>query len=126
MWMPAYVYTEESNPHDPSSHGLRFKAQTRIWGYDMAHAGDHREYAKPLTDAPVWVDPKRHEASQDLSPANTLGQTVYTPEDNVVERLQIAGLMAPDGVIVYRTEKSQAATPRPATEWAWVISGTRI
>ncbi len=99
MWMPAYVYTEESDPHDPSSHGLWFKAQTRIWGYDMAHAGDHREYAKPLTDTPAWVDPKRHEASQDLSPAYTLGQTTYTPEDNVVERLQVAGLMAPDGEV---------------------------
>src|SRR3984893_9099268 len=99
MWMPAYVYTEESDPHDPSSHGLWFKAQTRIWGYDMAHAGDHREYAKPLTDAPAWVDPKRHEASQDLSPAYTLGQTIYTPEDNVVERLQVAGLIAPDGEV---------------------------
>ncbi|MGA9507698.1 MAG: M48 family metalloprotease [Candidatus Sulfotelmatobacter sp.] len=99
MWMPAYVYTEESKPHDRSSHGLWFKAQTRIWGYDMAHAGDHREYAKPLTDAPVWVDPKRHEASQDLSPANTLGQTIYTWDDNVVERLQVAGLMAPDGEV---------------------------
>jgi hypothetical protein len=97
MWMPAYVYTEESNPHESSSHGLWFKAQTRIWGYDMAHAGDHREYAKPLTDTPAWVDPKRHEASQDLSPAYTLGQSIYTPEDNVVERLQVAGLMAPDG-----------------------------
>jgi Peptidase family M48 len=99
IWMPAYVYTEESNPRDPSSHGRWFKAQTRIWGYDMAHAGDHREYAKPLTDAPVWVDPKRHEASQDLSPAYTLGQTVYSSEDNVVERLQVAGLMAPDGEV---------------------------
>ena len=99
MWMPAYVYTEESNPHDPSSHGLWFKAQTRIWGYDRAHAGDHREYAKPLTDAPIWVDPKRHEASEDLSPAYTLGQTTYTSEDNVVERLQVAGLMAPDGEV---------------------------
>jgi hypothetical protein len=99
MWMPAYIYTEESDPHDPSSHGLWFKAQTRIWGYDMAHAGDHREYAKPLTDTPLWVDPKRHEASQDLSPAYTLGQTTYTPEDNVVERLQVAGLMAPDGEV---------------------------
>jgi Peptidase family M48 len=98
MWMPAYVYTEE-NPHDPSSHGHWFKAQTRIWGYDLAHAGDHREYAKPLTDTPVWVDPKRHEASQDLSPANTLGQSTYTWEDNVVERLQVAGLMAPDGAV---------------------------
>ena len=99
MWMPAYVYTEESDPHDSSSHGLWFKAQTRIWGYDMAHAGDHREYAKPLTDNPAWVDPKRREASQDLSPANTLGQTTYTSEDNVVERLQVAGLMAPDGEV---------------------------
>src|SRR5580658_5102353 len=99
MWMPAYVYTEESDPHDPSSHGLWFKAQTRIWGYDMAHAGDHREYAKPLTDTPAWVDPKRHEASQDLNPAFTLGQSFYTPEDNVVERLQVAGLMAPDGEV---------------------------
>ncbi len=99
MWMPAYVYTEESNPRDPSSHGVWFKAQTRIWGYDMAHAGDHREYAKPLTDAPEWVDPKRHEASQDMNPANTLGQTTYTPEDNIVERLQVGGLMAPDGAV---------------------------
>jgi hypothetical protein len=65
----------------------------------MAHAGDHREYAKPLTDNPAWVDPKRHEASQDLNPALTLGQNTYTPEDNVVERLQVAGLMAPDGEV---------------------------
>jgi Zn-dependent protease with chaperone function len=28
-----------------------------------------------------------------------LGQTTYTPEDNVVERLQVAGLMAPDGEV---------------------------
>src|ERR1700688_1305257 len=98
-WLPAFVYTEESNPHEASSQGHWFKAQTRIWGYDLEHAGDHREFAKPLTDRPAWVDPKRHEASQDLSPAYTLGETPYTPEDNVVERLQVAGLMAPDGQV---------------------------
>jgi hypothetical protein len=99
MWMPAYIYTEESASQDPANHDIWFKAQTRIWGYDLQHAGDHREYAKPLTDAPVWVDPKHHEASQDLSPANTLGEETYTSEDNVVERLQVAGLMAPDGEV---------------------------
>ena len=99
MWMPAYIYTEEATSQDPANDGLWFKAQTRIWGYDLEHAGDHREFAKPLTDTPVWVDPKRHEASQDLSPANTLGETAYTPEDDVVERLQVAGLMAPDGEV---------------------------
>jgi len=98
-WMPAYVYTEESNPHDPSSHGLWFKAQTRIWGYDVQQAGDHHEYAKRLTDNPAAADPKRHEVSQSLSPQLTLGDTTYTPEDEVVERLQVAGLMAPDGEV---------------------------
>jgi hypothetical protein len=99
MWMPAYIYTQESVSEDPASHDLWFKAQTRIWGYDLQNAGDHREFAKPLTDMPVWVDPKRNEASQGLNPSNTLGQSTYTPEDNVVERLQVAGLMAPDGEV---------------------------
>jgi len=99
MWTPAYVYTEEPDPHDLSSHGLWFKAQTRVWGYDLEHAGDHREYAKPLTDNPAGVDPNRHEASQDLSPDLTVGGTTYTPEDDLVERLQVAGLMAPDGEV---------------------------
>jgi hypothetical protein len=95
-WMPAYVYTEEWNP-EPTAHELWFKAQTRVWGYDLANAGDHREYSKPLTDAPGLVDPKRREASQSLNPEYTLRKGTYTPDDELVERLQVAGLMAPDG-----------------------------
>jgi hypothetical protein len=95
-WMPAYVYTEDSDDRQPLSQML-VKSQTRIWGYDLEHAGDHREFAKPMTDTPIWVDPKRHEASQDLSPQYTLKKTAYTADDEIVERLQVAGLMAPDG-----------------------------
>lgn len=97
-WMPAYVYTEESNP-DPEKHEAWFKAQTRVWGYDLANAGDHREFAKPLTDAASTADPNRHEASQNLNPEYTLGKNTYTEDDKLVERLQIAGLMAPDGEV---------------------------
>lgn len=97
-WMPAYVYTEEWNP-EPAVHELWFKAQTRVWGYDLANAGDHREFAKPLTDAPGLVDPRRREASQNLNPAYTVGGSTYTPEDELIERLQVAGLMAPDGEV---------------------------
>jgi Peptidase family M48 len=95
-WMPAFVYTEDSDGRDPSKQ-TSLKSQTRIWGYDLEHAGDHREFAKPLTDNPIWVDPKRHEASQDLNPENSLDKTTYTADDEIVERLQVAGLMAPDG-----------------------------
>ncbi len=97
MWMPAYIYSQESDPNDPASHGLWFKAQTRIWGYDLQQAGDHHEYSKPLTDNPAAADPNRGEASQNLSPQLTVGASTYSPEDQVVERLQLAGLMAADG-----------------------------
>jgi Peptidase family M48 len=97
VWTPAYVYTEESDPHDPSHHTLWFKAQTRVWGYDLANAGDHKEYAKPLTDNVATADPKRQETSQNLNPDLTLGGNTYSPDDKIVERLQVSGLMAPDG-----------------------------
>lgn len=99
-WMPAYIYTQESNSSDPADHSVWFKAQTRIWGYDVRNAGDQREFAKRLTDVATPADPKRHEASQDLNPAYSVGETAtYRPEDAVVERLQVAGLMASDGEV---------------------------
>ena len=92
-----HIYTQESNLKIPriTICGLRRRPAS---GEDLQHAGDH-EFAKPLTDNPVWVDPKQHEASQDVSPANSLATSAYSPEDNVVERLQVAGLMAPDGTV---------------------------
>ena len=98
-WMPAYIYTQESNSSDPADHAVWFKAQTRIWGYDVLNAGDQREFAKRLTDTASAADPKRHEASQDLNPAYSVGDTIYRPEDAVVERLQVTGLMASDGEV---------------------------
>jgi len=100
LWLPAFVYTEESDPNESSSRGIRFKAQTRLWGYDLQHAGDHKEYTKPLTDRPLSVGANRAEPSQDLSPALSEPRAqYYSAEENVVERLQVAGLMAPAGEV---------------------------
>ena len=56
-------------------------------------------YAKPLTDDAGWVDPKRQEASQDLSRLIPWGRQLTPGKTIVVERLQVAGLMAPDGEV---------------------------
>jgi hypothetical protein len=95
-WMPAYIYTAESYPHDLSSHKLWFKAQTRVWGYDLQNASVHQENAKQPADNPARVDPQPQEASPDLNPAYTEDETTHRPEDTVVERAQVAGLIAPD------------------------------
>lgn len=85
-WMPAYVYTEESKAQDPSSHDRWFKAQTRVWGYDLRNAGNSPENAKQTDSSEDFPDPGQ---AQPTSPL----------EDRVVERSQVAGLMAPDGEV---------------------------
>jgi hypothetical protein len=92
-WMPAYVYTEESKSSDLSGDKLWFKAQSRVWGYDLQNGGDHRENASRPPDSLASVDPNRQ------SPVYTVDETTYPPDDIVVERSQVAGLMAPDGEV---------------------------
>ena len=38
MWMPSFVYSEEKDLHYAMSKKLDFKAQTRLWGYNLGHA----------------------------------------------------------------------------------------
>jgi hypothetical protein len=92
LWLPAYIYSQQSDQHYRFRRRLRFKAQTRLWGYDLQHAGDHQEYTQILVDPPFF---DHTSPGQDLSPLLSLRQFQYSAEENVVERLQVAGLMAP-------------------------------
>lgn len=94
LWLPAYIYSQQSDQHYRFGRRLRFKAQTRLWGYDLQHAGDHQEFTQIMVDEPFFD----HSGSgQDLSPLLSLRKVQYSAEENVVERLQVAGLMAPKG-----------------------------
>jgi len=93
-WMPAYMFTEELDPHDSSSHRLWFRAQTRLWGYGLQNASDH----DGLTDAPARMDSPQ-KASSNLNPADSGNEATYPPEDIVVERAQAGGLLAPPGEV---------------------------
>ena len=35
MWLPAYIYSEETGMKTNISKNLHFRAQTRLWGYDL-------------------------------------------------------------------------------------------
>jgi hypothetical protein len=76
---------------------LWFKAQTRVWDYDLQNAGDRRERTKQPMDNSTSGDSKRPETSQDVVPSDTDDETTHPTEDLVVGRVQAAGLLAPDG-----------------------------
>jgi len=95
VWLPAYIYSEESDLGN-SGH-LHLKAQTRLWGYDVKSLG--KNHNEEFTQ--ILLDPQQ---AKDLTgnmadPAPVVAERMWErqAEDNVMERLQRIGLLAPPG-----------------------------
>jgi len=96
LWMPSFIYSQESDLHYAMSKKLDFKAQTRLWGYNIGHAQQEQELSKILVETPVNDDTK---TSNDLSPIQAQRTWDHQAEDNVADRLERIGLMAPKGEV---------------------------
>ena len=93
-WLPAYIYSEEGDFSYGAKDTMAFKAQTRIWGYDLKK----NEQGGELTQ--IRVDSVKDESTAaDASPLQAERQWLQQAEDNVVERLQNAGLLAPESEV---------------------------
>ena len=96
MWLPTFVYSEEKNLHYALTKKLEFKAQTRLWGYNLGHAAQEQELSKVLVESPVTDEST---TSNDLSPIQAQRTWDRQAEDNVADRLQRLGLIAPKGEV---------------------------
>ena len=92
-WVPAFIYSEEGDFSAGAKNTLAFKAQTRIWGYDLKKDGQSDELTNIRVDSVQDDSP----TAQDASPLAAERQWQQQAEDNVVERLTRAGLLAPEG-----------------------------
>ncbi|MBZ5567642.1 MAG: M48 family metalloprotease [Acidobacteriia bacterium] len=95
LWLPAYVYSEESGLPNHLVKTVAFKSQTRLWGYDQAHIGHHDEFSTITVDSPRVKD--ESESAQDASPVQAQRAWMRMAETNVLDRLEVAGLLAPSG-----------------------------
>jgi hypothetical protein len=96
VWMPSFVYSQESDIHYAITKKLDFKAQTRLWGYNLGHASQEQELSKILVETPVQDDTK---TANDLSPIQAQRSWDRQAEDNVIDRLERIGLIAPKGEV---------------------------
>jgi hypothetical protein len=96
MWMPSFVYSEEKDMHYNLTKKLDFKAQTRLWGYNLGHASQEQELSKILVESAVTDDTK---TANDLSPIQAQRTWDHQAEDNVIDRLERIGLIAPKGEV---------------------------
>ncbi len=96
LWVPSFVYSEEKELHYALAKKLDFKAQTRLWGYNLGHAAQEQELTKILVETPVTDESKN---ANDLSPVQAQRSWDRQAEDNVIDRLQRIGLIAPKGEV---------------------------
>jgi hypothetical protein len=97
-WLPAYVYTEESNLKTGLTKTLHFKAQTRLWGYDLKGLNKNEEFTQILVDSPDSVK-DQSDAAADASPVLAQRMWEKQAEENAIDRLQKIGLLAPPGEV---------------------------
>jgi len=94
LWLPVYIYSEESD----LGTRLRYKSMTRLWGYDLTARRQQQEWTSIQVDAPAPVrDSSEH--GVDLSPVESRRLLSMEAEHNVLDRLEKARLIAPPGPV---------------------------
>jgi Peptidase family M48 len=98
VWLPSMIYSEESDLKYRLGQTLDYKAQTRLWGYNLRDLRRNSEFTEITVDALQAVQDQSQKA-QDASPIEAQRQWERQAEINVLDRLQQIGLLAPEGEI---------------------------
>jgi len=98
VWLPSLIYSEESDFKYHLGQTLRYKAQTRLWGYNLKDLRRSSEFTSITVDAPQAVQDQSQKA-QDASPIEAQRAWQQQAEANVLDRLSQIGLLAPEGEI---------------------------
>jgi hypothetical protein len=90
IWLPVAVYVEETERQEGNK-TVGLKAQTHFWGYSLKLPTRESENVSVKVDDAV----DKSDDSQDVSPLQASRIWVTQAENNVVDRLVEAGLVAP-------------------------------
>ncbi len=90
LWLPVAVYVEETH-RVPGENSDGLKAQTRFWGYSLKLPTRESENVSIKVDNAV----DQSGQSQDVGPLQASRMWIEQAENNVIDRLEQAGLVAP-------------------------------
>ena len=101
LWLPAYVYTEETNmPYSLGFKKLTMKGQTRLWAYDVKRGGSSSEFTSMLVESPARdIADTTGAGPNETAPVQSEHMWEREAEDNVLDRMVRAGILAPDGEV---------------------------
>jgi hypothetical protein len=98
IWLPVAVYVEETERIEGEK-SVGLKAQTHFWGYSLKLPTRESENVSVKVDDAV----DRSDDSADMSPLQATRAWITQAENNVIDRLVEAGLVAPLNANGYET-----------------------
>jgi hypothetical protein len=98
IWLPAFVYTEESDAKYALFRKLSMRSQTRLWGYNLKLSAENDEFTSVHVDSASDVSDQT-EVNNDIIPVESEHRWEREAEDDVLDRLQRSGVLAPDGEV---------------------------
>jgi hypothetical protein len=97
VWLPSYIYCQELNLKYLLGAHLRFKAETRLWGYSLSSAHKRAEFASMQIESPTAIQDA--DEGHDRSAVESKREWNSQAEANVIEGMERAGLLAPAGPV---------------------------
>jgi hypothetical protein len=97
LWVPAFVYTEETDAKYNFTRNLHMKSQTRLWGYDRKHSGQQSEFTDLQVESASDISDKSGSNANESSPLRSQHMWEREAEDNILDRMERAGVLAPAG-----------------------------
>lgn len=131
LWLPAFVFSQESDLKDFLGKQVRFKSQTRLWGYDSKSATHLGEFSELMIESPDAIEYRAGALQQDRSPVEAEREWQHQAEINVLDRLQQTGLLAPTGevdkilkTVVNTLEATNNLDIKPEVDCRVLLTGT--
>jgi hypothetical protein len=92
MWLPAYVHCEETGIDGDSGEIVR--SHVKLWGYNTTKSSEAQQFTSiQISESAVYDATEQTQ----LTPVASQRRWEQEAEQNVVERLEQAGLLAPPG-----------------------------
>ncbi len=98
LWLPVYIYSEESSLGSFGASHIGYRSQTRFWGYELKASNSNEQLTQVLVDSPKTVQDETS-GPRDYSPLSSKQMWMQEAAENVIQRLQKGGLVAPPGPV---------------------------
>jgi hypothetical protein len=99
VWLPAFLYLESGDANHDFARTNTLKGQTRLWGYNLQHSSQQTDFTDVQVDLAEGVSDNSGDTANEVSPIESRHKFQREAEDNVLDRMERAGVLAPEGEV---------------------------